>query len=128
MCLVGDFDERYKYLVLLRFLQKSFYLLRDSLDYCYDCKYCRLNGEKLEEKRYSILPSEINDAFTKFLKLASRYNLSVGYSGLQGKAECVRIWKEKGLDLKPYLGYNFGHKKIIDEKVVALFESLARKK
>ena len=43
---------------------KSFYLLGDTLDYCYDCKYCRLNGEKLESKHYSILPSEINEVFT----------------------------------------------------------------
>ena len=34
----------------LAILAKSFYLLGDTLDYCYDCKYCRLNGEKYEEK------------------------------------------------------------------------------
>ena len=45
-------------------LAKSFYLLGDTLDYCYDCKYCRLNGEKCEEKHYNILPSEINPNFT----------------------------------------------------------------
>ena len=218
---------------------KSFYLLGDSLNYCYDCKYCRLNGEKLEEKHYSILPSEINEvftnipvavnlfygdpllqidntinylkrlesvnhkgpvviitkgdftkfpdipfnldlhvafstfgvnskidgstmerfennlkatrnrvnnykysieyrpiiynvndtveAFTKVLSLAHEYNLAIGYSGLQGKPESVRIWKEEGLDLKPYPGYSFGHKKIIDDKVVTLFELLAKK-
>lgn len=43
---------------------KSFYLLGDSLDHCYDCKYCRLNGEKSEDKHYNILPSEINPIFT----------------------------------------------------------------
>lgn len=48
----------------LALFAKSFYLLGDSLDYCYDCKYCRLNGEKFEEKHYNILPSEINDNFT----------------------------------------------------------------
>ena len=218
---------------------KSFYLLGDSLDYCYDCKYCRLNGEKLEEKHYSILPSEINEvftnipiavnlfygdpllqidntinylkrlesanhkgpvviitkgdftkfpdipfnldlhvafstfgvnsnldgstmerfennlkatrnrvnnykysieyrpiiynvndtveAFTKVLSLAREYNLAIGYSGLQGKPESVKIWKEQELDLKPYPGYSFGHKKIIDDKVVKLFEALAKK-
>lgn len=218
---------------------KSFYLLGDSLNYCYDCKYCRLNGEKLEEKHYSILPSEINEvftnipvavnlfygdpllqidntinylkrlesdnhkgpvviitkgdftkfpdipfnldlhvafstfgvnskidgstmerfennlkatrnrvnnykysieyrpiiynvndtveAFTKVLSLAREYNLAIGYSGLQGKPESVKIWKEQGLDLKPYPGYSFGHKKIIDDKVVKLFEALAKK-
>lgn len=223
----------------LALFAKSFYLLGDTLDYCYDCKYCRLNGEKCEEKHYNVLPSEINPNFTnipvavnlfygdpllqidntvKYLKalervhhkgpvviitkgdfskfpdipfdldlhiafstfgvnsdldgstmerfennlsqinqrknnykysieyrpivynvndsieafdrvftLAQKYNLAIGYSGLQGKPESVKIWQEEGIDLKPYPGYNFGHKKIIDEKIVKLFESMAKK-
>ena len=31
----------------LAIIAKSFYLLGDTLDYCYDCKYCRLNGEEM---------------------------------------------------------------------------------
>lgn len=219
-------------------LAKSFYLLGDTLDYCYDCKYCRLNGEKCEEKHYNILPSEINpnftnipvavnlfygdpllqidntvkylrrlekakhkgpvviitkgdfrkfpdvkfdldlhvafstfgvnsqldgstmerfennlkatktrknnykysieyrpivynvndsvEAFERVFSLANEYNLAIGYSGLQGKKESVKIWQEEGINLQPYPGYKFGHKKIIDDKVVALFESLAK--
>lgn len=42
---------------------KSFNMIGDSLDHCYDCKYCRLNGEKQEEKHFSVLPEEINDNF-----------------------------------------------------------------
>ena len=221
----------------LALFAKSFYLLGDSLDYCYDCKYCRLNGEKEEEKHYSILPSEINpnftnipvavnlfygdpllqidntvqylrrlesvkhkgpviiitkgdfskfpdvpfdldlhiafstfgvdssldgntmerfennlketrkrknnykysieyrpiiyqvndniEAFKRVFSLAKKYGLAIGYSGLQGKPESVKIWKEKGIPLQPYPGYQFGHKKIIDEKVMELFESMA---
>ena len=41
----------------LAIFAKSFYLLGDSLKFCYDCKYCRLNGEKMEEKHYSMLPN-----------------------------------------------------------------------
>lgn len=219
-------------------LAKSFYLLGDSLNHCYDCKYCRLNGEKCEERHYDILPSEINpvftnipvavnlfygdpllqidntinylrrlesvghkgpvvivtkgdfskfpdvsfnldlhvafstfgvnsyldgssmerfennlkqievrknnykysieyrpivynvndtcEAFERVFTLAQKYNLAVGYSGLQGKPESVAIWKEQNIDLKPYPGYSFGHKKIIDEKVVELFEKMAK--
>lgn len=217
---------------------KSFYLLGDSLDYCYDCKYCRLNGEKCEEKHYNILPSEINsnftnipvavnlfygdpllqidntinylkkleqvkhkgpviiitkgdfskfpdvafdldlhiafstfgvdskidgstmerfennleqinkrknnykysieyrpiiynvndsvEAFDRVFRLAQKYNLAIGYSGLQGKSESVSIWQKEGIDdLQPYPGYKFGHKKIIDAKIMELFEKMA---
>lgn len=216
---------------------KSFYLLGDTLDYCYDCKYCRLNGEKCEEKHYNILPSEINpvlsnipvavnlfygdpflqvdntinilrrlenakhkgpviiitkgdfskfpdvsfdldlhiafstfgidsifdgntmerfqnnlkeirkrknnykysiefrpivygvndsvEVFDKVLSLAKEYDLAIGYSGLQGKPESVKIWESEGIDLKPYPGFKFGHKKIIDEKIRILFEKMA---
>lgn len=219
-------------------LSKSFYLLGDSLNYCYDCKYCRLNGEKVEKKHYNILPSEINpiftnlpvainlfygdpllqidntikylkllesikhkgpviivtkgdfskfpdikfnldlhiafstfgvnspldgntmerfennlkcinmrknnyrysieyrpiiynvndsiEAFERVFKLARDYSLAVGYSGLQGKPESVKIWEREGIDLKPYPGYKFGHKKIINKKIIELFESLAK--
>lgn len=216
---------------------KSFYLLGDSLDYCYDCKYCRLNGEKIEEKHYNILPSEINsnftnipvainlfygdpllqigntinylrrlesvkhkgpviiitkgdfskfpdekfdldlhvafstfgvnsaldgntmerfennlkqtrlrknnykysieyrpiiynvndsvEAFDRVFSLAKEYNLAIGYSGLQGKPESVKVWKEQGIELSPYPSFKFGHKKIIGDKVVQLFEKMA---
>jgi len=44
---------------------KSFYLLGNSLNFCYDCKYCRLNGEKQEAMNCEILPSELNPNFDK---------------------------------------------------------------
>lgn len=222
----------------LALFAKSFYLLGDSLNHCYDCKYCRLNGEKEEEKHYSIMPSEINpnftnipvavnlfygdpllqidntvsylrkleeskhkgpviiitkgdyskfpdekfdldlhiafstfgvdspldgntmerfennlketkkrvnnykysieyrpiiynvndsvEAFDRVFSLAKEYGLAIGYSGLQGKPESVKIWKEQGIDLKPYPGFKFGHKKIIDAKIMELFEKMAQ--
>ena len=218
---------------------KSFYLLGDSLDYCYDCKYCRLNGEKNIERHNNILPTEINPNFTnipvainlfygdpllqidntvKYLKkleksnhkgpiiivtkgdyrlfpdiefnldihiafstfgkdsyldgntmerfqnnlkeiktrknnykysiefrpiiynvnddidtlenvfkIAREYNIPIGYSGLQGKKESVDIWKKEKIDLKPYPGFSFGHKKIIGEKTEELFKKLSKK-
>lgn len=219
---------------------KSFYLLGDSLNFCYDCKYCRLNYEKCTEKHYNILPSEINPIFTnipvainlfygdpllqidntinylkmlekvkhkgpviiitkgdfkkfpdikfdldlhvafstfgidseldgntmerfinnlretknrknnykysiefrpiiynindsyevfdRILSLASEYDLAIGYSGLQGKPESVKIWERDKIELNPYPGFQFGHKKIIDEKVINLFEKMAQQK
>ena len=216
---------------------KSFYMLGDSLPCCYDCKYCRLEGEK-EENHYHILPEEINplfnnlpiainlfygdpllqlpntlklikkleeieykgpvvlitkgnfeifpdipinldfhvafstfgkdspldgntmnrfenslkqtklrknnykysiefrpicyginddeETFRRVLSLAKEYNLAIGYSGLQGKEECVKLWKERDLPLKPYPGYTFGHKKIISKEKQDLFEKLAK--
>ena len=67
------------------------------------------------------------DCFEKVFSLAEKYNLAVGYSGLQGKPESVKIWKDNNIDLKPYPGYSFGHKKIIDEKVIKLLELTAKK-
>lgn len=233
-----NMKEKELHITKLAVFAKSFYMLGDSLNYCYDCKYCILNGEKCEEKHYKIIPSELNPVFrnipvavnlyygdpllqventvhylkelekahhrgpviivtkgdyTKFpdipfdldlhiafsafgvnspldgstmerfqhnleqikkrkhnykysieyrpiiyevndtveafrsvLSLAQEYNLAIGYSGLQGKPESVKIWEEEGIPLKPYPGYQFGHKKIIDEKVVKLLETLAK--
>lgn len=221
----------------LALFAKSFYLLGDTLDYCYDCKYCRLNGEKEEEKHFDILPGDINpnfinipvavnlfygdsllqtdntikllkeleksghkgpviiitkgdfskfpdvpfnldlhvafscfgtdshldgstmerfennlkatrkrknnykysieyrpicygindseEVFDRVLSLAKEYGLAIGYSGLQGKPESVKIWESEGLELQPYPGYTFGHKKIIADEVVKLFEKKA---
>ncbi len=70
----------------------------------------------------------VNDSpevFAEVLSLAKHYGLAIGYSGLQGKPESVKIWKEQGIDLKPYPGYQFGHKKIIASDVVKRFEELA---
>ena len=223
----------------LAILAKSFYLLGDSLDHCFECKYCRLNGEKHVEKHYDILPSQINKEFSnipvavnlfygdpllqidntiKYLKklekvkhkgpviiitkgdfskfpdlkfnldlhiafstfgidsyldgntmkrfennlkeirkrvnkykysiefrpiiynvndsaevfdkvffLAKEYDLAVGYSGLQGKEKSIKIWKKEKINLEPYPGFEFGHKKIISEEVLNLLEKKAKK-
>lgn len=79
---------------------------------------------------YRPIVYNVNDsieAFDTVLKLAKDYNMAIGYSGLQGKPESAKIWKENNIDLKPYPGYEFGHKKIIDEKIVTLFEKMAKK-
>lgn len=232
-----SYENKKSDLIYNALFAKSFYLLGDSLDYCYDCKYCRLNGEKCEERHYSVLPSEINknfinipvavnlfygdpllqldntitylrrlekvghkgpviiitkgdfssfpnekfdldlhiafstfgvnsyldgntmerfesnlksiknrvnnykysiefrpiiygvndseETFRRVFELAKEYCLAIGYSGLQGKPSSVKLWEEEGLDLKPYPGYSFGHKKIIPDDIVRLFETLA---
>ena len=73
----------------------------------------------------------INDSyevFDRILSLASEYDLAIGYSGLQGKPESVKIWERDKIELSPYPGFQFGHKKIIDEKVINLFEKMAQQK
>ncbi len=64
----------------LALFAKSFYLMGDTLNYCYDCKYCRLNEEKCEEKHYTIMPSEINH---NFINLPVAVNLFYGDPLLQ---------------------------------------------
>ena len=72
----------------------------------------------------------INDSqevFERVLSLAQNYNMAIGYSGLQGKEESVKYWKENDINLKPYPGYEFGYKKIISKEKQELFASLAKK-
>ena len=62
----------------------------------------------------------INDSheiLNKVIKTAQEFELSIGYSGLQGKPEMVKIWNEQKLNLQPYPGFKFGHKKIISSEV-----------
>lgn len=56
-------EEIMKNITNIALFAKSFYLLGDSLNFCYDCKYCRLNCEKCEEKHYYklIIPLIIYD-------------------------------------------------------------------
>lgn len=43
---------------------KSFYMIGQSLNKCYNCDYCRLFGEKDKNIKYDIIPSDINPLFT----------------------------------------------------------------
>lgn len=70
----------------------------------------------------------INDSFDIIegvFKLANKYNLSIGYSGLQGKPDLVKYWSDEGFEFKPYPGYDFGHKKSISEDVQKIFDKLS---
>lgn len=64
---------------------------------------------------YRPIVYNVNDsieAFDTVLKLAKDYNMAIGYSGLQGKPESAKIWKENNIDLKPYLVMNLDIKKL----------------
>lgn len=70
----------------------------------------------------------INDSYETIenvFKIANQYDLSIGYSGLQGKPETVEYWNEEGYDFKPYPGFNFGHKKSISNDVQNIFDELS---
>jgi len=218
---------------------KSFYMLGDSLKYCYGCKYCRLGDEKEEDIHYNIIPSKLNKnfvnlpvsvnlfygdpllqidntikylkllekarhkgpviiitkgdyskfpdekfdldlhvafstfgidsyldgntmerfennlkcistrknnynysiefrpiiygindsdkVFERVIKIASKYNLAIGYSGLQGKPKVKEEWEKEGLSFNAYPGYELGYKKIIGENEMCMFECIAKK-
>lgn len=220
------------------YFAKSFMMLGDSLEHCYDCAYCRVGCDKTKKESYHLLPTEINsnfknipvavnlfygdpllqvnntveilkkleraghkgpviivtkgefalfpdipfnldlhiafstfgidsvydgctmerfernlrqirlrknnyrysiefrpicynindseDVFRRVLNLAKEYNLAIGYSGLQGKPENVQEWQRLGLNLKPYPGFKFGHKKLISWEKQKLFTDLAK--
>ena len=73
---------------------------------------------------YNINDSE--ECFRYVFKKARDFGLAIGYSGLQGKSETVKEWKENGIDLKPYPGFAFGHKKIISAEKQALLNRLSK--
>lgn len=222
------------------YFAKSFYLLGDSLDFCYNCPYCREGWVKDEQFAIHTLPSEINPNFinlpvginmfygdpmlqvdntvallkklesvghkgpvlittkgdySKFpdipfdldlyisfsafgktckydggsmerfqsnlqqlekrknnykhfiefrpicfginddeqslntvLDLAKKYNLIVGYCGLQGRPENVLWWQKNGYDFKPFPSYELDFKKNLSDELVEKFETMALEK
>lgn len=65
----------------------------------------------------------INDVFL----IAKKYGIPIGYSGLQGKPDIIKWWKEEKYDFKSYPGYYFGHKKSISKEVQNIFDELSIK-
>ena len=56
---------------------------------------------------------------------AKKYDVPIGYSGLQGKPDIVEWWQKEGYDFKPYPGYHFGHKKSISDDVQDIFDQFS---
>jgi hypothetical protein len=72
----------------------------------------------------------INDSpeiIENVFKLAYNNNMAIGYSGLQGVPELVKYWDENNIDLKPYPGFKFGHKKSISNEVQQIFDEFSDK-
>lgn len=57
--------------------------------------------------------------------IANQYGLPIGYSGLQGKPDTVKYWKDNDLHFEPFPLYSFGHKKSISKNVQMLFDDLS---
>lgn len=71
----------------------------------------------------------INDSYEvleKVIKTANKYNLSLGYSGLQGKPETIKYWKDNNINLIPYPNYTFGHLKPLSNEVEDSIRKLAK--
>ena len=62
------------------------------------------------------------------ISVAASFDLPVGYSGLQGKPNVVKVWQDKGLPFNPYPGFEFGHKKSLSVKVASMIKNLAAAK
>jgi hypothetical protein len=58
-------------------------------------------------------------------KIAAKHQMAIGYSGLQGVPELVKHWEETGIDLHPYPGFKFGHKKSISSEVQDIFYEMS---
>ena len=60
-------------------------------------------------------------------RIAYDDNIAIGYSGLQGIPEVVKYWEENNINLIPYPGYKFGHKKSVSNEVQQIFEEMSDK-
>lgn len=59
--------------------------------------------------------------------IASDYKTAIGYSGLQGVPEVVKYWEDNNINLIPYPGFKFGHKKSISKEVQNIFDKMSEK-
>jgi len=71
--------------------------------------------------------NDSRDIIEGVFKIADKYGAPIGYSGLQGTPETVEYWNTYGINLIPYPGYKFGHKKSISEKVQSIFSEMSDK-
>lgn len=61
------------------------------------------------------------------LNQANKYNIPIGYCGLQGKPDCINYWKEKRYNFISYPNYTFGHKKIISNEIENKIQTISKK-
>lgn len=108
------------------------------------CKYdggtmerFKLNLEQLQKRKYNYkhfiefrpICYGINDddqSIDAVLSLAKKYNLVVGYCGLQGRPENIVWWQQKGYDFKPFPPYELDFKKNISDDVMEKIERKAQ--
>lgn len=71
----------------------------------------------------------VNDSYESFYEVfsaAKKYGLSIGFSGLQGKPDVVKIWDENNYNFKPYPGFAFGHKKSISDDKLTDIQKISK--
>ena len=67
------------------------------------------------------------DIIEGVFKISNNYNVVIGYSGLQGTPDTQKRWLKDGIELTPYPGFNFGHKKSISSEIQLLFDEMSVK-
>jgi len=63
--------------------------------------------------------NDSDEVLDEVFQIARKYDLAIGYSGLQGKPEHAKYWADNNINFKPYPGFKFGHKKSISDEVQA---------
>lgn len=91
-------------------------------------------SKEYQQYKYSIewrpIIYNFNDNYrviNEIMNLAKRHKMPVGYSALQGKPDVVKYWEKKDIDLKPFPGYEFGHKKLLSEEVECMIQEASKK-
>ena len=73
---------------------------------------------------------KINDSpevIENVFKIAKKYNASIGFCGLQGKPEMLKVLKENNIHFEPYPGYELGMKKSLSKQVEDLIFEMSDK-
>lgn len=84
--------------------------------------------------KYSIefrpLIKGVNDSrevIENIFEIASRFNVPIGFCGLQVNDDLKTYFSQMGIDFKQYSGYEFGLKKVVSREVENIFYELSEK-
>ena len=93
-----------------------------------------MKNDRKYKYHYSIefrpIIKDINDSpeiIEEIIKIAKKYNVAIGFCGLQVTPELNEHFKQNNINFKPYDGYDFGLKKALSKDVENIIYELSEK-